>query len=100
MPGVATEPQDDAAAMERMLDDGAPVNGSAKARARTPRLAPLNLLDEPSAADRAEQRRALRRVFRLYCLACGRSSEVLIAPAQPGRCFHCGGTMLTELVAY
>ena len=99
MPGVATEPEDDAAAIERMLDDGAPVNGSAKARVRTSRWSPLNLLDEPSAADRAAQRRALRRVFRLYCLACGRSSEVSIAPAQPGRCVHCGGTMLVELAA-
>lgn len=100
MPGAATEPEDDAVAIERMLDDGAPINRRAKARVRTSRWSPLNLLDEPPAADRAAQRRAARRVFRLYCLACGRSSEVLIAPAQPGRCGRCGGTMLAELAAY
>jgi hypothetical protein len=100
MPSLAVETEDDAAAIERMLDDGAPVNGSRKARVRTSRWSPLNLLDEPPAADRALQRRAARRVFRLYCLACGRSSEVLIAPVQPGRCGHCGGTMLAELAAY
>ena len=100
MPGAATEPEDDAAAIERMLDDGAPINRTAKARVRTARWSPLNLLDEPPAADRAAQRRAARRVFRLYCLACGRSNEVLIAPAQPGRCGRCGGTMLAELAAY
>jgi hypothetical protein len=100
MPSVAAETEDDAAAIERMLDDGAPVNGSRKRRVRTPRWSPLNLLDEASAADRAAQRRAALRVFRLYCLACGRSSDVLIAPVQPGRCGHCGGTMLAELAAY
>ena len=98
MAGVSTESEDDAA-IQRMFDDGAPINRSAKARVRTSRWSPLNLLEEPSAADRAARRRAVRRVFRLYCLACGRSSEVLIAPAQPGRCVHCGGTMLVEVAA-
>jgi hypothetical protein len=100
MPEVVTEPEDDAAAIERMLDDGAPLNQSRKARGRRSRWSPLNLLDEPSAADRAARRRAVQRVFRVYCLACGRSSEMSIAPAQPGRCSHCGGTMLAELAAY
>lgn len=66
------------------------------AHVRASRGSPLTLPDEPSAEERAALRRAARRVFRLYCLACGRSSEVLIAPAQAGRCEHCGGTMLLE----
>lgn len=101
MPGAAIEQQDDAAAIERMLDDGAPLYGSSKSRGRMSRWSPLTLLDEPVvAAGRSAQRRAAQRVFRLYCIACGRSSEVVIAPAHPGRCGHCGGTMLTELAAY
>src|SRR5262245_58214498 len=52
---------------------------------------------EPSAEARAAERRASRRVFRTYCVACGRSSEGLTAPARPGRCLTCGGTMLVEL---
>ena len=52
---------------------------------------------EPTAETRAAERRAARRVFRTYCVACGRSSEGLSAPARPGRCAVCGGTMLVEL---
>jgi hypothetical protein len=54
---------------------------------------------EPSAEERAAQRRAARRMFRLYCFACGRSSETSTAPAHAGRCQECGGSMLVELVA-
>jgi DNA-directed RNA polymerase subunit RPC12/RpoP len=48
---------------------------------------------EPSAAER----RAARRVFRLYCVACGRSTEGPTPPPRVGRCPACGGTMLVEL---
>jgi hypothetical protein len=90
-------PEDDALARERMLDDGAPVNRPRRARAAP--WATVDLQDEAPAQERAAQRRAARRVFRLYCFACGRSSEVLLAPARPGRCLDCGGTMLVELAA-
>jgi rRNA maturation endonuclease Nob1 len=53
--------------------------------------------DERSAEQRAAVRNAARRVFRLYCFACGRSSESSVAPAKAGRCQHCGGTMLLEV---
>lgn len=96
MPGVvATEPDEDATAIQRMLDDGAPAD--LPPRVRSTRWRPVHLLNEPAAEDRAAQRRAARRVFRLYCFACGRSTEVLIAPLRPGRCLHCGGTMLAEV---
>jgi hypothetical protein len=95
MPGVAAEPEDEALAIERMLDDGAPVSFSRRVRAS--RWSALNLPDELPAEERAAQRLAARRVFRLYCFACGRSSEVSIAPVRPGRCLHCGGTMLVEV---
>jgi ATP-dependent Clp protease, protease subunit len=56
---------------------------------------------EPSAEERAEKRRAARRTFRLYCVACGRSSESLTLPAfsSLSRCGHCGGTLLVEPTA-
>lgn len=95
MTGVAAQPDEDAIAVERMLDDGAPAD--LPPRVRSTRWAPVRLLDEPSAEERAARRRAARRVFRLYCVACTRSSEVLIAPPRPGRCLHCGGTMLVEV---
>ena len=84
-------------AIERMLDDGAPAD--MVQRVRQSRWTPVRLPDEPSAEERAAQRRAARRVFRLYCFACGRSSEVSIVPVRPGRCLHCGGTMLVEMAA-
>lgn len=34
--------------------------------------------------------------FRVYCVMCGRSSEVPAALARVGRCPVCGGTQLTE----
>jgi hypothetical protein len=95
MSGIVAEPEDEAVALERMLDDGGPA--ALPRRARGSRWTPLRLPDEPSAEERIAQRRASRRVFRLYCFACGRSSEVAIAPARPGRCIHCGGTMLVEV---
>jgi DNA-directed RNA polymerase subunit RPC12/RpoP len=56
---------------------------------------------EPEAAieARAAERRAARRMFRLYCVACGRSTEGPTPPTQVGRCPACGGTMLVELAA-
>jgi hypothetical protein len=92
MPGVAAEPEDDALAIERMLDDGAPAD-----LPPSPRRARWTPEDEAPAEERAAQRRAARRVFRLYCFACGRSIEMAMAPARPGRCLHCGGTMLVEV---
>ena len=35
--------------------------------------------------------------YRVYCFACGRSSEVETAPRQMSRCDACGGTMLVEM---
>jgi hypothetical protein len=96
-PGVVGDPAEDANAIERMLDDGAPLR--LEPRVRRSRWRPLVLQPEPSADERAAQRRAATRVYRLYCFACGRSTEVLVAPARPGRCLQCGGTMLLEAVA-
>ncbi len=89
------EPFDDSAAIDRMLDDGAPT--TLRRATRRSARSPLILRDEPSMAERAERRRSARRVFRLGCLACGRSAEVRVAPARAGRCAHCGGSMLLEL---
>jgi DNA-directed RNA polymerase subunit RPC12/RpoP len=121
MPRMAVEPDDEAAAIERMIGEGAPdvlplaVRGRQKSHAcaecGAPKAGPAarcstcgirNRLDvraEPSAAERAAERRAARRVFRTYCVACGRSNEGSTAPARPGRCPACGGTMLVELAA-
>ena len=57
----------------------------------------LVLDNEPSAEERAAARRAARFQLRLYCVSCGRSESVQRAPARPGRCTNCGGTLLTEL---
>ena len=96
---IAAEPEDEATAtdIQRMLDDGAPT--ASPRRVRRPRWSLLDLAAEPPAAERAALRRAARRVFRVYCFACGRSSEVLVAPLRPGRCLHCDGTLLVEVVA-
>jgi hypothetical protein len=91
---VADEPDEEASAIERMLDDGAPLG--VPRRVRKSRWAPVQLQEEATAEERAERRRSARRVFRLYCFACGRSSEVSVAPARAGRCVHCGGTMVVE----
>jgi hypothetical protein len=97
MAGVVAEQEDEAVAIQRMLDDGA--QAGLPRRSRKSRGTPLQLPSEPSAEERAAERRAAKRVFRLYCFACGRSSEVAVAPARPGRCLHCGGTMLVEVAA-
>src|ERR1044071_1384533 len=98
MPGIISEPEDRETtfAIERMLDDGAPSRVAPVRRSPVSRKTP-NLDEELPAEARAAQRRAHRRVFRLYCVACGRSSEVSTAPLRTGRCVHCDGTMLVEL---
>jgi hypothetical protein len=63
------------------------------------RASPLQVPDEPPAEERAAARKAARRVFRLYCVACGRSTEGTVAARPSLRCAHCGGTMLLELSA-
>jgi hypothetical protein len=95
---VEREPdgETDAEAIERMLDDGSPVPRYRR-RART--ASHVQLSDEPSAEERAAQRRAARRRFRLYCFACGRSTESATAPFRVGRCQDCGGSMMVELAA-
>jgi DNA-directed RNA polymerase subunit RPC12/RpoP len=61
------------------------------------RSSPLQVPDEPPAEERAAARKAARRIFRLYCVACGRSTESTVAARPSLRCSHCGGTMLLEL---
>jgi ribosomal protein S27E len=56
----------------------------------------LALAEEAPAETRAAERRSVRTTMRLYCVMCGRSETVQRAPAQPGRCSSCGGTLLTE----
>jgi hypothetical protein len=95
MSQVDVMPEDESIAIERMLDDGAPSH--LPPRLPKAKWASVRLQEESSAEDRAAQRRVARRMFRLYCLACGRSSEVSIAPMRPGRCLHCSGTLLVEV---
>ena len=57
----------------------------------------LDLAEEAPAEERAAERHAVRMGLRLYCMLCGRSETVQRAPARPGRCPSCGGTLLTEL---
>ena len=35
--------------------------------------------------------------FRIYCFACGRATEMDVAPPRIDRCDACGGTMLVEM---
>jgi DNA-directed RNA polymerase subunit RPC12/RpoP len=56
-------------------------------------------IDERSPEVRAAERVASRLRFRAYCIACGRSTESATAPPRPGRCPHCGGSMLVEPTA-
>jgi hypothetical protein len=95
MPGRVVEPDKETVAVQHTITEGAP--DPFRSRARRPRMSPLEIEAEPSAEVRAAERRAARRVFRLYCVACGRSSEAATAPARAGRCPTCGGTMLLEL---
>jgi hypothetical protein len=57
----------------------------------------LDLAEEAPAEQREAERRAARIALRLYCVMCGRSVTVQRAPARPGRCPSCSGTLLTEL---
>jgi ribosomal protein L40E len=75
---------------------GAPKTSPAARCRKCGSLGRLDDLLEAPAAARAAERRAGRRVYRTYCVACGRSTEGLSAPARPGRCVTCGGTMLVE----
>jgi hypothetical protein len=88
----------DALAIQRMLDDGAPVPPRQRAT-RTMKTRPAQSVVDPSAAEQRGRGWAVRQVFRLYCFACGRSLESPTTSARPGRCVHCGGTMLRELTA-
>jgi rRNA maturation endonuclease Nob1 len=65
--------------------------------ARRSRASQFTIPDEPSAEERAALRKAARRIFRLYCFSCGRSTESTTTPGPAGRCPVCGGTMLLEL---
>jgi hypothetical protein len=58
--------------------------------------AELRLPVEAPPEERAAERRATRMQLRMYCVMCGRSATVSRAPAHPGRCLNCGGTMLIE----
>src|SRR5579872_3304863 len=117
MPAMAAQLDDEAAAVQQMISEGAPDGLAARVRQvssvcagcgtlkagptvryrKCGRSGRLDDVVEPSAATRAAERRAARRIFRTYCVACGRSSEGLTAPTRPGRCVTCGGTMLVEL---
>jgi hypothetical protein len=98
MSDTVVERDDEAVALERMFDDGAPAPGMLPI-SRSRRPSPFQLAAELPAKERAAQRRAAALVFRLYCVACGRSSESTTAPVRVGRCHDCGGTMLVELAA-
>ena len=119
MAGTAVERDDEAAAIGRMISEGAPdlLKPATRVRRMSYVCATCGALKagpaahcstcgsrsrheypvEPPASARAAERRPARRVFRTYCVACGRSSEGSSAPARPGRCAACGGTMLVEL---
>lgn len=59
----------------------------------------LKLAFELPVEERAAARRAARIELRVYCVMCGRSESVKRAPAHPGRCHSCDGTLLTEMEA-
>jgi hypothetical protein len=94
---MAGEPDEEVATIAPLLD--VPVSDPLQPRPRRTRASHFQVPDEPSAEDRAAQRKAARRIFRLYCFACGRSSESSVTPTRAGRCLACGGTMLLELAA-
>jgi hypothetical protein len=96
---MAVEPEDEAAALPKVQPVGEGVADPFEPRARRTRVSQLDTHVEPDAEVRAAERRASRRVFRLYCFSCGRSTESSTAPLRPGRCPTCGGTMLLELAA-
>src|SRR5262249_40738800 len=88
---------DEAAAIERMLDDGAPTPPRRRARRGTSTRGVLPC--EPSWEQRVALRNAAKRVFHLHCVAFARADERGSVPPRPHRCPHCGGTMLAELAA-
>ena len=94
---MIAEAYDEAIAIERMLDDGAPTPLLHVARRSPPR--PLHLMAEPSAQMRSTLRKATRHVYRLNCVAGARSGTHASAPPRAQRCPHCGGTMIPELAA-
>jgi hypothetical protein len=96
---VPEEDQDDALAIQRMLDDGAPIPARRRVAHASMKTRPAQPLVEPPAAERRARGSAVRRLFRLYCFACGRSLESPTVPARLDRCIHCGGTMVRELTA-
>jgi hypothetical protein len=95
MPSTTLGSDEEAVAVEPAPGTAAP--DAFQPRVRRSRMSPVEIDAEPSAEVRAAERRAARRLFRLYCVACGRSSESPTAPLRPGRCPTCGGTMLLEL---
>ena len=92
---AVAEQSDDRPEAARTPDNATPLV-TVKPPTRRSQWSPLEPLDDASAELRAAQRRAARIRFRAYCLACGRSSESATAPARPGRCQQCGGTILVE----
>jgi hypothetical protein len=95
---MAVEPDEEVATIEPALDPA--VRDPLQPRTRRTRASHFQVPDEPSAEERAAQRKAARRIFRLYCFACGRSTESTTSPSEKaGRCPVCGGTMLLELAA-
>jgi hypothetical protein len=91
MTGMAVEPN------EQVLD--LTVRDPLQPRTRRTRASHFQVPDEPPAEERAALRKAARRIFRLYCFACGRATESTTTPGRAGRCPVCGGTMLLELAA-
>jgi hypothetical protein len=94
---MAVEPDEEVASIEHVFD--AAVKDPLQPRTRRTRASHFQVPDEPSAEERAALRKAARRIFRLYCFACGRSTESTVTPERAGRCPVCGGTMLLELAA-
>ncbi len=86
MPSMAVEPEDESV-------------GVPGPRVRRTRASHVEVQDASTAEAPAAERRAMRRLFRLYCFSCGRSTESAAAPQRSGRCPTCGGTMLLELSA-
>jgi hypothetical protein len=94
---MAVEPEEEIATIEQVSD--VPAKDPLQPHTRRTRASHFQVPDEPSAEERAAQRKAARRIFRLYCFACGRSTESSVTPVRAGRCIACGGTMLLELAA-
>ncbi len=91
----AVEPEDEAATPSIRQSVGEELLAPLEPRIRRTRVSHAEVQEERP----AQPRPAARRVFRLYCFSCGRSTESTAAPPRPGRCPTCGGTMLLELAA-